>query len=213
MPGCHHCPADDTAKSTAVDPGFRKVLWIALISNAAMFFLEVGASWQAGSVSLLADSLDFGGDAANYALSLFVLGMALQTRAKAALLKGVCMGLYGVGVLGFALYAAFQGNVPAYATMGVVAVLALAVNVGVAAIQYRYRNGDSNMRSVWLCSRNDAIGNIAVLCAAVLVGLTQTAWPDLLVAALMASLGLSSSVTVIRQARSEINSAAVGAPN
>ena len=213
MPGCNHCPADEAAKSTAVDPGFRKVLWIALIANGVMFFVEVGASWTAGSVSLLADSLDFGGDAANYALSLFVLGMAIQTRAKAALLKGVCMGLYGVGVLGFALYAAFQGNVPAYATMGAVAVLALAVNVGVAAIQYRFRNGDSNMRSVWLCSRNDAIGNIAVLCAAVLVGLTQAAWPDLLVAALMASLGLSSSVSVIRQARSEINSAVVGAPN
>jgi Co/Zn/Cd efflux system component len=213
MPGCNHCPADEAAKSTAVDPGFRKVLWIALIANAAMFFLEVGASWTAGSVSLLADSLDFGGDAANYALSLFVLGMAIQTRAKAALLKGISMGLYGVGVLGFALYAAFQGDVPAYTTMGVVAVLALAVNVGVAAIQYRFRNGDSNMRSVWLCSRNDAIGNIAVLCAAVLVGLTQAAWPDLLVAALMASLGLSSSVSVIRQARSEINSAVVGAPN
>jgi len=213
MPGCNHCPADEAAKSTAVDAGFRKVLWIALIANAAMFFIEVGASWSAGSVSLLADSLDFGGDAANYALSLFVLGMALQTRAKAALLKGISMGLYGTGVLAFAGYAAFQGNVPAYATMGVVAVLALAVNVGVAAIQYRYRNGDSNMRSVWLCSRNDAIGNLAVLGAAVLVGVTQAAWPDLLVAALMASLGLSSSVTVIRQARSEINSTVVRAHN
>lgn len=213
MPGCNHCPADEAAKSTAVDAGFRKVLWIALIANAAMFFIEVGASWSAGSVSLLADSLDFGGDAANYALSLFVLGMALQTRAKAALLKGISMGLYGTGVLAFAGYAAFQGDVPAYATMGLVAVLALAVNVGVAAIQYRYRNGDSNMRSVWLCSRNDAIGNLAVLGAAVLVGVTQTAWPDLLVAALMASLGLSSSVTVIRQARSEINSTVVRAHN
>ncbi|WP_394673166.1 cation transporter [Limnobacter sp.] len=213
MPGCNHCPADEAAKSTAVDAGFRKVLWIALIANATMFFIEVGASWSAGSVSLLADSLDFGGDAANYALSLFVLGMALQTRAKAALLKGISMGLYGTGVLAFAGYAAFQGNVPAYATMGVVAVLALAVNVGVAAIQYRYRNGDSNMRSVWLCSRNDAIGNLAVLGAAVLVGVTQAAWPDLLVAALMASLGLSSSVTVIRQARSEINSTVVRAHN
>ncbi|WP_341238151.1 cation transporter [uncultured Limnobacter sp.] len=213
MPGCNHCPADEAAKSTAVDAGFRKVLWIALIANATMFFIEVGASWSAGSVSLLADSLDFGGDAANYALSLFVLGMALQTRAKAALLKGISMGLYGTGVLAFAGYAAFQGNVPAYATMGLVAVLALAVNVGVAAIQYRYRNGDSNMRSVWLCSRNDAIGNLAVLGAAVLVGVTQAAWPDLLVAALMASLGLSSSVTVIRQARSEINSTVVRAHN
>jgi len=203
MPGCNHCHTDEAAAS-AVNPGFRKVLWIALIANAAMFFLEIGASWQAGSVSLLADSLDFGGDAANYALSLFVLGMALQTRAKAALLKGVSMGLYGVGVLGFALYAVFNGEVPSYTTMGVVGVLALAVNVGVAALQYRYRNGDSNMRSVWLCSRNDAIGNLAVLAAALLVGVTQTAWPDLVVAALMASLGLSASVSVIRQARGEL---------
>lgn len=204
MLGCNHCPADEAAKSTAVDPGFRKVLWIALVANAAMFFIEVGASWSAGSVSLLADSLDFGGDAANYALSLFVLGMALQTRAKAALLKGMCMGLYGVGVLGFAGYAAMHDQVPSYATMGIVGLMALSVNVGVAAIQYRYRNGDSNMRSVWLCSRNDAIGNLAVLGAALLVGVTQTAWPDLAVAALMATLGLTASFSVIRQARAEI---------
>lgn len=212
MPGCNHCPADEAAKFTAVDPGFRKVLWIALIANAAMFFLEIGASWTAGSVSLLADSLDFGGDAANYALSLFVLGMALQTRAKAALLKGISMGLYGVGVLAFALYASFQDAVPVYTTMGVVALLALSVNVGVAAIQYRYRNGDSNMRSVWLCSRNDAIGNLAVLGAALLVGFTQAAWPDLLVAALMASLGLSASVSVIKQARRELRTGQVSSP-
>lgn len=203
MPGCNHSHSHEAAASAA-NPGFRKVLWIALIANATMFFLEIGASWQAGSVSLLADSFDFGGDAANYALSLFVLGMALQTRARAALLKGVSMGLYGVGVLGFALVAAFNGEVPSYTTMGVVGVLALAVNVGVAALQYRYRNGDSNMRSVWLCSRNDAIGNLAVLGAALLVGVTQTAWPDLVVAALMASLGLSASVSVIRQARAEL---------
>ena len=204
MSGCNHCPSDEASKSAANNPGFRKVLWIALIANAAMFFIEVGASWSAGSVSLLADSLDFGGDAANYALSLFVLGMALQTRAKAALLKGISMGLYGTGVLVFAAYAAVQGGVPSYATMGVVGLLALSVNVGVAAIQYRYRNGDSNMRSVWLCSRNDAIGNLAVLGAALLVGVTQTAWPDLAVAALMATLGLTASFSVIRQARAEM---------
>ena len=211
MPGCNHCPSDEAAKSAANNPGFRKVLWIALIANAAMFFIEVGASWSAGSVSLLADSLDFGGDAANYALSLFVLGMALQTRAKAALLKGVSMGLYGLGVLGFAAYAAMHGEVPSYATMGVVGLMALSVNVGVAAIQYRYRNGDSNMRSVWLCSRNDAIGNLAVLGAALLVGITQTAWPDLAVAALMATLGLTASVSVIKQARAEIRGEAPAA--
>jgi Co/Zn/Cd efflux system component len=211
MPGCNHCHSDEAAKSSANNPGFRKVLWIALISNAAMFLIEVGASWSAGSVSLLADSLDFGGDAANYALSLFVLGMALQTRAKAALLKGISMGLYGLGVLGFAGYAAFHGEVPAYATMGVVGFMALVVNVGVAAMQYRYRNGDSNMRSVWLCSRNDAIGNLAVLCAALLVGVTQTAWPDLAVAALMATLGLTASVSVIGQARAELRGEAPAA--
>ncbi|HEX4878271.1 MAG TPA: cation transporter [Limnobacter sp.] len=204
MPGCNHCPSDQAAQSSIDNPGFRKVLWFALIANALMFALEIGASWASGSVSLLADALDFGGDAANYALSLFVLGMALQTRARAALLKGISMGLYGLGVLAFALYAAFKGSVPTHTTMGIVAVLALAVNVGVAAMQYRYRNGDSNMRSVWLCSRNDAIGNLAVLAAAVLVGLSQTAWPDLLVAALMAFLGLSASVAVIRQARAEM---------
>ncbi|MCR2747288.1 cation transporter [Limnobacter parvus] len=203
MPGCNHCHTDEAAVSAA-NPGFRKVLWIALIANAAMFFIEIGASWRSGSVALLADAVDFGGDAANYALSLFVLSMALQTRAKAALVKGVSMGLYGVGVLGFALYAAFSGEVPVHTTMGLVALLALAVNVGVAAIQYKYREGDSNMRSVWLCSRNDAIGNLAVLGAAVLVGVTQTAWPDLVVAALMASLGLSASVSVIKQARGEM---------
>jgi Co/Zn/Cd efflux system component len=212
MPGCNHCPSDEAAQN-AVDPGFRKVLWIALVANALMFILEVGASWAAGSVSLLADALDFGGDAANYALSLFVLGMALQTRAKAALLKGISMGLYGVGVLAFASYSAFQGEVPSYTTMGVVGFMALSVNVGVAALQYRYRNGDSNMRSVWLCSRNDAIGNLAVLGAAVLVGVTQTAWPDLVVAAFMASLGLSSSVSVIRQARAEIRGEKVIKPH
>ena len=204
MPGCKHCHSSEAAEPAA-NSGFRKVLWIALVANAAMFFLETGASFHANSVSLLADALDFGGDAANYALSLFVLGMAIQTRAKAALLKGISMGLYGLGVLGFALYAVFYGEVPIYTTMGVVACLALIVNVGVAALQYRYRNGDSNMRSVWLCSRNVAIGNFAVLVAALLVGFTNTAWPDLLVAALMASLGLSASVSVIKQARAEIH--------
>ncbi len=203
MPGCHHCHSDQEPDA-GNNPGFRKVLWIALIANATMFLIEIGASWTAGSVALLADSVDFAGDAANYALSLFVLGMALQTRAKAALIKGVSMGLYGTGVLGFAVYAAFHGDVPAYTTMGAVALLALAVNVSVAVLQYRYRNGDSNMRSVWLCSRNDAIGNLAVLGAAAMVGATQTAWPDLLVAALMASLGLSAAVSVVKQARAEM---------
>lgn len=204
MPGCTHCHSEPHAHQPPPDPGFRKVLWIALWANLAMFVLEVGASIRSGSVALMADSIDFAGDAANYALSLFVLGMALQVRAKAALFKGLCMGAYGVGILGFAMYSAIQGDVPHPHTMGVVALLALSVNVGVAAMQYAYRNGDSNMRSVWLCSRNDAIGNLAVLGAALLVGVTNTAWPDLAVACLMATLGLTASWTVVRQARGEL---------
>jgi cation diffusion facilitator family transporter len=204
MPGCQHGSSNHSAVSIENSPGFQKVLWIALIANAAMFFLEIGTSLTTGSISLLADALDFGGDAANYALSLFVLGMALKTRAKAALIKGISMGLYGLSVLAFTLYAVFHGKIPIHTTMGLVALLALAVNVGVASIQYRYRNGDSNMRSVWLCSRNDAIGNMAVFIAAILVGFTKTAWPDLIVAALIASLGMSASFSVIKQARKEI---------
>ena len=132
----------------AVDPRNRKVLWIALVLNAAMFAVELGASWASGSVSLLADSIDFFGDAANYALSLAVLGMALPVRSKAALFKAACMGTFGVFVLGKALWNLQAGVVPEPATMGAVGFAALAVNAGVAWMLYRFRTGDANMRSV-----------------------------------------------------------------
>jgi cation diffusion facilitator family transporter len=185
-------------------PGLRRVLWIALAVNAAMFFVEIGAGVAAGSVSLLADAIDFFGDAANYAVSLFVLSMALAWRARAAMLKAASMLLFGAAVLGRALWSAASGEAPEPVTMGLVGALALAANLGVGWLLYRFREGDANMRSVWLCTRNDAIGNVAVLLAAAGVFGTGTRWPDLAVAAVMAALALWAGASVLRQARSEL---------
>lgn len=196
----HCCPPPPPS----ADPAYRKVLWIALLLNAAMFAVEIAGSVQSGSVSLLADAIDFLGDAANYGLSLAVLSMALAWRAKASLLKAASMAGFGVFVLGRALWGAMNGDAPLPLTMGAVALLALAVNVLVAWMLYRYRNGDSNMRSVWICSRNDAIGNVAVGFAALGVFSTGAAWPDLLVAAGMAALALTGAWSVMQQARAEL---------
>ena len=155
MPGCNSCHHDTPAK--AISPAYKKVLWAALLINLGMFLVEVASGLKAGSVSLMADSLDFLGDAANYSVSLFVLGMALAIRAKAALLKGATLGLFGLGVLGLTAHNLMTGRMPEPVTMGAVAVLALIANVAVAAMLYRWREGDANMQSVWLCSRNDAI--------------------------------------------------------
>ena len=170
-----------------------------------MFAVEVIAGIQAGSVSLLADSLDFLGDAANYAISLWVLSMSLAIRAKASLVKAASMGLFGVLVLGNAIWHAVVGSSPNATTMSIVGVIALGANIGVAMLLYAYRNGDSNMRSVWLCTRNDAIGNIAVIIAALGVMGTGSAWPDLIVASIMAILALSASWQVSRHALSELS--------
>ena len=197
-----------TPPPPSADPAYRKVLWVALLMNAAMFVVEVAGSVQSGSVSLLADAIDFFGDAANYALSLAVLSLALSWRAKAALLKAASMAGFGVFVLGRALWAALDGVPPQPLTMGAIALLAFAVNVAVAWMLYRYRNGDSNMRSVWICSRNDAIGNVAVGLAALGVLGTGAAWPDLLVAIGMAALALTGAWSVVQLARAELRTGA-----
>lgn len=203
MSHCHgdHCSATEFDASS---PRLRRVLWIALILNAAMFAVEIVGGLKSGSVSLLADAVDFAGDAANYALSLAVLSMGLLWRARAAWIKGATMGAYGAFVLGKAAWAAAAGSAPEPITMGAIAVLALAVNAGVAVMLFSFREGDANLRSVWLCSRNDAIGNVAVGIAALGVFGTGTAWPDLMVASVMATLALTASVSVLRQARDEI---------
>lgn len=199
------CCNASCSTSKPIPPSYRRVLWIALAVNLSMFGVELVAGWGAGSVSLLADAVDFFGDAANYALSLFVLSMGLAARARTALLKGVFMGGYGLYVLAQATWNGLHGVVPEALTMGLVGTAALIANVGVAALLYVYRDGDANMRSVWLCSRNDAIGNLAILLAALGVFGTGSAWPDLGVAALMAVLGLTGAWQVIRQARQELS--------
>ena len=201
---CEHHHADDKQGNS---PRYRKILWAALIINLAMFGVEIGAGFKSGSTSLLADAIDFFGDAANYGVSLAVLGSGLVLRSRAALLKGVCMMAFGVFVLGRAGWMFGQGTIPEAFTMGSIGLLALIANVAVAAMLYAYRTGDANMRSVWLCSRNDAIGNAAVMLAAVGVVVTSNAWPDLLVAAGMAALALTGGWSVIKQARSEISHA------
>jgi Co/Zn/Cd efflux system component len=200
----HHHHDHGPAPGEPVPPGYRKVLWIALVVNAAMFLLEVGAGLSSGSVSLLADAIDFFGDAGNYALSLAVLAMGAIARARAAQFKAATMVLFGAVVLARAVVGAVGGTAPEPLTMGAVGLLALLANVGVAVLLYAYREGDANMRSVWLCTRNDAIGNVAVLLAAAGVFGTGTRWPDLAVAAVMAGLALAAGLSVLRQARQEL---------
>jgi cation diffusion facilitator family transporter len=185
------------------DPGYGQVLWVALVVNAIMFLVEVAAGLVAGSLSLQADALDFLGDAGNYALSLWAVSRALQVRARVATLKGITMGLFGLWVLVRAALGLASGDVPHAEAMSITALLALAANLGVALLLYRYRNGDSNMRSVWLCTRNDVLGNLAVLLAAGGVFALSSSWPDLLVAAAISSLALVSAFQILRQASQE----------
>lgn len=200
----HHHGHDHGLPEGAIPPGYRRVLWVALVVNAAMFGVEIAGGLAAGSVSLLADAIDFFGDAANYGVSLAVLAMGAVWRARAALLKAATMMLFGAGVLARTAWAAYAGQPPEPLAMGLIGVLALLANVGVAVLLYAYREGDANMRSVWLCTRNDAIGNVAVVLAALGVFGTGTRWPDLLVAAVMAGLALTAGLSVMLQARREL---------
>jgi Co/Zn/Cd efflux system component len=203
----HCCSSDACTAAPPVDPRYRRALRIALALNAMMFVIELGASWSSRSVSLLADSIDFFGDAGNYAISLAVLGMAARARSRAAAFKAACMGAFGAFVLGRAAWSLQAGIPPEPATMGAVGLLALAVNGGVALMLYRFRTGDANMRSVWICSRNDALGNAAVMLAALGVFGTGSAWPDLAVATGMGVLALSGSWSVLAHARRELRQA------
>ena len=183
---------------------YRRVLWAVLAINAAMFGVEVMAGLAAGSASLQADALDFLGDAGNYIISLLVVGMALRYRAMAAFAKGSTMGLFGLWVIGVTAWHAWQGTVPEAFTMGAVGVAALLANATSFALLWAYREGDSNMRSAWVCTRNDVLGNLAVLLAALGVFGTGTGWPDIAVAAIMAALALQGAWIVIGHSWSEL---------
>ena len=195
--------------SHSPDPGqggvnYGRVLWAALAINAAMFAEEIGGGVADGSASLQADALDFLGDAANYGISLFVVGMALRYRALAAFGKGATMGLFGLWVIGAVVWHAIHGTLPSAVTMGAIGFMALIANGVSAGLLWAYRSGDANMRSAWICTRNDVLGNIAVLLAALGVFGTGTGWPDIIVATIMAGLAMQGAWVVLRQALAEL---------
>ena len=182
----------------------KVILWISLILNASMFIVEIIYSYLAQSVSLKADAIDFLGDAANYGLSIFVLNMTLQKKAKASFVKSASMGLFGFWVIGSTIYYFVTKSQPEAETMSVVGVAAFFVNLLVAGLLYQFRDGDSNMKSVWLCTRNDVIGNLAVILAAGGIIATKSNWPDLVVALGMGLLAIQSAWLVFADARREI---------
>lgn len=188
---------------------YRRVLWIVLAVNAAMFAVEVAAGVAAGSASLQADALDFLGDAANYGISLLVVGSALRYRASAALAKGATMGLFGIWVIAMVVWHAWHGTLPSAFTMGTVGVAALLANGASFGLLWAYRNADVNMRSAWICTRNDVLGNVAVLLAAAGVFGSGAGWPDIIVAAVMAGLALQGAALVIRQSLAELRQPAL----
>lgn len=196
--GCHSNPRFD-----GMDPHYKRVLWTVIALNAAMFVVEMTAGQLAGSQALQADALDFLGDTLTYGISLAVIGRSLQARSGAALLKGVSLSLMGLWVFGSTLYHVLILGLPSAEIMGGIALLALATNLASVLLLLRYKDGDANVRSVWLCSRNDAIGNVAVMIAALGVWGSQTAWPDLVVAGIMACVFLTSSIQILRQAWQE----------
>ena len=200
---CEGGCASSKARATS-DPRWVRALWIALLVNAAMFVVEIGAGLAAGSSSLQADALDFLGDAVNYGIALGVAGLGLAWRARAALIKGSGLVVLGLWVAGAAAWAAHAGTLPRAEVMGVVGFAALLANAGVAVMLYRFRNGDANMRSVWICSRNDAIGNLAVLAAAAGVFGSGTGWPDFVVAGVMASLSIHGGAEIVRHALADL---------
>lgn len=205
--GCHGNPRFD-----GVDPRYKRVLWTVIAINAAMFVVEMIAGQLAGSQALQADALDFLGDTLTYGISLAVIGRSLAIRSKAALVKGLSLSVMGFWVFGSTLYHVLILGLPRAEIMGGIGVLALSANLASVLLLLRYKDGDANVRSVWLCSRNDAIGNVAVMIAALAVWGSASAWPDLLVAGIMAGLFLTSATQILRQAWIERRETVVGIP-
>src|SRR5436190_19087882 len=201
MDCCDHCQTSDPERGNL---SYRRALWIVLCINAGMFLVEIGAGLAAASASLQADALDFLVDAANYGIRLFVVGMALRYRAMAAFAKGVSMGAFGLWVIATVIWHAVHGTLPSAVAMGAVGFAALTANAVSFGILWLYRTGDANMRSAWICTRNDVLGNLAVLLAALGVFGTGAGWPDILVAATMAALALQGASTVLRQSLGEL---------
>ncbi|HIJ62129.1 MAG TPA: cation transporter [Rhodospirillaceae bacterium] len=202
------CGGQCGSQNVEADGRLRRILRIALLINAAMFIVEVISGLVAGSAALQADALDFLGDATNFGISLSVLRSQPRTRAKAALIKGATMAAFGSWVVASTAWHAWFGTLPLAEVMGAVGLVALLANGTIALLLYAYREGDANLRSVWICARNDSIANIAVMLAASGVLATGTHWPDIAVAAVIATLNLTGAAQVIGRARSELRLAA-----
>lgn len=198
-------------KFEGLSADYKRRLWLVIAINAAMFVVEMGAGALAGSQALQADALDFAADATTYGISLAVIGASVRTRSTAAIAKAASLTLMGLWVLGSTAWQVLVVGVPRADVMGVVGIMALAANVASVLILMRYKDGDANVRSVWLCSRNDAIGNVAVMLAAVAVWATATKWPDLIVAAFMAGLFLYSSARILQQSLAEMRGERIAA--
>lgn len=209
MAGC----CDHDVRFEGVSAAYKRRLWLVIAINAAMFAVEMSAGQAAQSQALKADALDFLGDALTYGLSLAVIGLSLRVRATAALFKGISLMAMGLWVLGTTLFRVLYIGMPEAEIMGLIGFLALGANVASVLLLMAYKDGDANVRSVWLCSRNDAIGNVAVMLAALGVWASGTGWPDLIVAGLMAALFVNSSVQIIRQSLQERRGAALGDQN
>lgn len=199
----HGCGCSTNPKFDGMNPAYKRILWAVITMNGIMFLVETIAGHLADSQALQADALDFLGDTLTYGLSLAVIGMSLQVRAKAALLKGVSLAAMGIWVFGSTAYQTLILKTPEAEVMSIMAILAFAANLASVLLLMRYKDGDANVRSVWLCSRNDMLGNIAVMGAAIGVFGTGTAWPDLIVAAIMAGLFLTSATSILRQGWAE----------
>jgi len=203
MASCGGCCGGE-AKFEGLSSDYKRRLWAVIIINAAMFFIETGGGSFAGSKALQADALDFLGDALTYVITLAAIGTSAATRAKAALVNGLSLFLMGLWVFASTAYHVLILGIPQAEIMGAVGFLALAANITSVLLLLKYKDGDANVRSVWLCSRNDAIGNVAVMAAAGAVWLTASKWPDLIVAGLMAGLFLSSAFQILRQSLAEM---------
>lgn len=204
------CGCSDSVKFDGTDARYKYVLWTVIALNAAMFAVETSGGLLAGSHALQADALDFLGDTLTYAMSLAVIGLSLRMRAAAAMVKGVSLAIMGLWVFSSTVWHTFMLGVPRAEMMGAIGFLALTANVASVLLLSNYKEGDANVRSVWLCSRNDAIGNVAVVFAALGVWGTATGWPDIIVAAGLALLFLQSATKILRQALQERRAALVG---
>lgn len=198
------CECTGDTKRAQDDPGYRRALWLVVALNLGFGVLEVGGGLVADSQALLADSLDFLGDGTITLVGLLALSWAATARAKVAYAQGVFLLTLGIGVVGVAIWRAMTATAPEAELMGGIGLAALAVNVTAALILSRYREGDANVRAVWLFSRNDALANVAVIFAAGLVAWTGKAWPDLAVAGVIAALFLHSAFEILRSARTEL---------